>query len=115
MRVVFFAIQRSFSDGLVSGGITEEGSFASKYFHSPLVVRATLECCGDHTHTQADRGEIQSMNKSTRYTIKGISPDRGENQRKKSKVPTASEPILYYLTMIRAITWYTLTLHYVDF
>ena len=36
------------------------------------------------------------MNKSTGHTIKGISPGRGENQREKSKVPTASEPILYY-------------------
>ena len=39
------------------------------------IVRATLKCCGDHKITQAGRGE---------------------NQREKSKVPTASEPILYY-------------------
>ena len=59
-------------------------------------VRATLKHSGDHTITQADRGETQSMDKSMRHTVRRISPDRGENQREKSKVPTASEPVLYY-------------------
>ena len=65
--------------------------------------------------TQADRGENQSMNESTRHTIRGISPDRGENQREKSKVPHCQQAcIILHLTMIRAITQYALTLHYMD-
>ena len=50
-------------------------------------VRATLKHCGDHTITQADRGENQSMDKSMRHTIKGISPGRGENQRESLRSP----------------------------
>ena len=65
--------------------------------------------------TQADRGENQSMNESTRHTIKGISPDRGENQREKSEILHCQQAcIILHLTMIRAITWYTLILHYAD-
>ena len=79
------------------------------------IVMATLECCGDHTITQAERGENQSMNKSTRHTIEGISPGRGENQREKAKVSHCQQAhIILHLTTIRAITWCTLTLHYVD-
>ena len=35
--------------------------------HASEHVRATLECCGGYTVTQADREENQSMNNQPRY------------------------------------------------
>ena len=49
-----------------------------------------------HNHTGWQRGKPKY--EQTRHTIKGISPDRGENQREKSlRSPTVTEPILYYV------------------
>ena len=68
------------------------------------IVRATLECRGGYTVTWLTEGKtrvwIISLN-----TIKGISPDRGENQREKSKVsPLPVSP--YHTTLSCAQTHY---------
>ena len=65
------------------------------------IVRETLERRGGYTITRADRGENQSIIIRLN-TIEGISPDRGENQREKSKVSLL--PVSPYYTTL-SCTW----------
>jgi hypothetical protein len=61
-----------------------------------LGVRATLVHCGDHTITQASRGEIQSMHKQQGVQAKRESHlGEGKSKEKSLRIPTTSEPVLY--------------------
>jgi hypothetical protein len=73
---------------------------------------ATLVHCGDHTITQASRGEIHKMHKQH-----GVQAKReyhlaeGKSKEKSLRIPTASDPILYTpLTAARAIAQYSLAI-----
>jgi hypothetical protein len=67
---------------------------------------------GDHTITQASRGEIQSMHKQQAVQAKGESHlAEGKSKEKSLRIPAASEPVLYtLLTAARAIARYLLAI-----
>ena len=60
-------------------------------------VRETLKHCGDHTITQAGRGENQSVNNQQDIQQKGPHLAEGKTKEKSLRSPTASEP---YYTML---------------
>ena len=78
-------------------------------------VRATLECCGDHMITQADRGENQSMNNQHKYNKRRSHLTEGKTKEKSLRFPPCWwAHIILHPTILRVITQCALTLHYVD-